>query len=70
MADKKSLKEQVYAAVIRDVISGEYPPNAILSEKQLIERFSVSKSPVRDALIELCNEGVLRSICLLSTSKL
>ena len=62
MADKKSLKEQVYAAVIRDVISGEYPPNAILSEKQLIERFSVSKSPVRDALIELCNEGVLRSI--------
>lgn len=62
MADKESLKERVYAAVIRDVISGEYPPNTILSEKQLIGRFSVSKSPVRDALIELCNEGVLRSI--------
>ncbi len=35
---------------------------SIISEKQLTERFGVSKSPVREALVELCSQGVLKSI--------
>lgn len=59
---KFSLKEQIYSAVFEQIIRGEYRDTNILNEKMLIEKFNVSKSPVREALIALCNEGVLRSI--------
>lgn len=62
MKGKASLKEQVYSEIIEKIIRSEYPPRTILTEKDLIACSGVSKSPVRDALIELCNEGVLRSI--------
>ena len=57
-----TLKEQIYQSVFESIICGEYKPNDILSEKSLVEKFQVSKSPVREALIELCNENILRSI--------
>lgn len=57
-----SLKSQIYARIFEDIIRGEYGPEDVLSEKALVEKFRVSKSPVREALIELCKEGVLRSI--------
>ena len=37
-------------------------PNDILTENQMIEKFGVSKSPVREALVELCKDGVLINI--------
>ena len=46
---------------MNDIIGGVYKQGEILNEKQLIEKYGVSKSPIRDALIELCNEGVLVS---------
>ena len=57
-----TLKQQVYASMLQDIIQGVYQSTDIISEKQLIEKYGVSKSPVRDALIELCNENILRSI--------
>ena len=42
--------------------NGEYRPNDILTENQMIEKFGVSKSPVREALVELCKDGVLINI--------
>ena len=57
-----NLKEQIYAKIFEDIIRGEYGPEDVLREKALVEKFHVSKSPVREALIELCKEGVLRSI--------
>lgn len=57
-----SLKAQIYARIFEDIIRGKYGPEDVLSEKALVEEFRVSKSPVREALIELCKEGVLRSI--------
>lgn len=55
------LKEKVYDAIFLDIIEGIYRPNEIINEKQLIERYGTSKSPVRDALMQLCSEGVLLS---------
>lgn len=57
-----SLKAQIHSQLLKDIVTGEYRPGDILNEKDLIERFGVSKSPIREALIELCNEKVLRSI--------
>ena len=57
-----TIKSRIVEAVIQDIIDGRYSPNDIITEKELIERFNVSKSPVRDALIELCANEVLKNI--------
>lgn len=56
-----SLKTEIYDSILKDIIEGNYRQNEIINEKQLIEKYGVSKSPIRDALIELCSEGVLIS---------
>lgn len=57
-----TLREKVYDSIKMDVVSGNYSPSDILNEKNLMNKYQISKAPVRDALIELCNEGVLKSI--------
>ncbi len=60
--EKSSLKSIVYQETLDGIIRGEYKAGQILNEQELVEKFGFSKSPVREALIALCNEGVLRSI--------
>lgn len=57
----KTIKEQIYASIFEDIIKGRYSSGEILKEKELIEKYNVSKSPVREALVQLCSEGVLMS---------
>lgn len=58
----KNLKEMVYSSIIADIANGVYKPNEILNERVLIEKYKCSKSPVREALILLCQNNVLRNI--------
>lgn len=55
-------KEIVYRGIFDDIILGVYPANTILNEHVLVEKYGVSKTSVREALIELCNEGILKNI--------
>jgi DNA-binding GntR family transcriptional regulator len=57
-----TIKSRVYDSITNDILNGVYPQDYVFNEKSLVEKYNVSKSPVRDALLELCNEGVLRSI--------
>lgn len=57
-----TLKDQVYQSVIDEICAGHLLPDTIFTEGQMIERFGVSKAPVREALVQLCHENVLRSI--------
>lgn len=57
-----SLKEMIHTEVFESIIRGEYSVSDIISEKMLIEKYQVSKSPVREALVELCNEGILKNM--------
>lgn len=59
---KENLKDKVYSGIYDDVTNGIYMQNDILTEGMLIEKYNVSKSPVREALIELCKDGILKSI--------
>ncbi len=59
---KASSKNMVYDSVVKDIISGRYEPNTIITEKMLLQKFDVSRAPIREALIELCKDNYLRSI--------
>lgn len=62
MMGHKSLKDYVYQQIIALICSGELKSDQIFTEKQLCERFGMSKAPIREALIQLCYEDVLKSI--------
>ncbi len=54
--------EMVYQAIFADIIRNVYDDNSILTEKMLIEKYNVSRSPVREALLRLCSEEILQSV--------
>lgn len=58
----KNLRRQVYDGVVDDIVSLRVKPGDVYNEKTLAERFHVSKSPVREALLELSAAGIVRSI--------
>lgn len=62
MDSTASLKDIVYASVLDSIITDEYKPGRILNEKELVAKFGFSKSPVREALVSLCNEEILKNI--------
>lgn len=62
MANASSLKDSIYQAILQDILSYEYKPNDIINERALVEKYGCSKSPVREALLSLCNDNVLRNI--------
>jgi DNA-binding GntR family transcriptional regulator len=62
MADTKSLKDRIYDNVLEDILQGNYPANAVINERMLIEKYDVSKTPIREALVQLCNEGMLKNL--------
>lgn len=58
----QSIKSQVYEGIMKDILDGVYKANDIINEKTLMEKYGVSKTPVREALVQLCSEGVLNNI--------
>lgn len=57
-----TLKEKVYNHVIEDIVQGEFKAGQVLTEQGLVNRYAVSKSPVREALMILTSEGILTNI--------
>ena len=58
-ASAKLLREKVYEQLRADLISCRLAPGAEIRESELAERFGVSKSPVRDALMRLERENLV-----------
>ncbi len=48
-----SLRQKVYGEIKKDIISCKLKPGEPLSENQFVERFKVSKTPIREALTSL-----------------
>lgn len=55
------LKEKVYSTILSSVISGKYPAGSFINEKTLCGELQASRAPVREALIELCAQDILKS---------
>lgn len=56
------LAVQVFETIKEEIVSGVLPPDAQLSEADLSERLGVSRTPVREALIKLAEDGLVRII--------
>lgn len=60
-ADKRKLTqcEIVRSALERDIFTGQLPPESPLDEDLIAKRFSVSRTPVREALLQLIEAGLV-----------
>jgi len=58
----QSLKSQIYERILKGVLNNNYSMDELIVESRLMNEFDVSRSPVREALIELCRDNILRSI--------
>jgi len=50
----------IYTEIKKRIVLLDYEPGQLLREKDLIEEFGVSRTPVREALIRLEAEGLVR----------
>jgi len=53
---------QVYAVLREHIVKAHFLPGAALSEKRLAEEFGVSRTPVREALIRLAEDGLVNIV--------
>ena len=58
----KSLKEKVYDILKELILTGRLEPGMLHNEKRLAEVLGVSRTPVREALLELSREGMVSFI--------
>jgi DNA-binding GntR family transcriptional regulator len=59
--DTPSLRERVYHALRDALVAGELPPGQRLRDQELAARLGVSRTPVREALQRLENEGLVET---------
>ena len=55
----RTIREQVTNQIRDDVVAGKFPAGQPLREGKLAERFGVSRGPIRDAFLQLSQEGFL-----------
>jgi len=54
-----SLVDQVYEAILSEIMDGKFGPDARLVQEELAESFGVSRQPVQQALLLLRTQGIL-----------
>lgn len=54
-----ALRDQVYAHIRDQIVSGVYPPGKVLVEVEIASELSVSRTPVSNALVMLRERGLI-----------
>jgi DNA-binding GntR family transcriptional regulator len=60
-------RDTTYEAIKNLLLSGELGPGEALSERALSEQFGVSRTPVREAICMLANDGLLEIVPMRGT---
>jgi len=58
---RQTIGVQIRSFLRREIISGHLLPRTMLSEHELSQRFGVSRTPVREALIKLAEENLVET---------
>lgn len=56
---KRVLAEDIYKAIKEDILAVDISPGAILDEAQLMSRFGVSRTPIREAIRRLISDDLV-----------
>jgi DNA-binding GntR family transcriptional regulator len=56
---RTNLSDEAYAALLDAIVTGELAPGARLRDQELAERLGISRTPVREALRRLADEGLV-----------
>jgi DNA-binding GntR family transcriptional regulator len=62
MATYRSLKDLVYEQITAEISSGKLKPNAAINEAAICADLEISRTPVREALMQLAHEGYIDHI--------
>ncbi len=54
--------QTIFDIILNRIINLEYEPGRLLSEKQLIEEFEVSRTPIREVLLKLSEKGFVKLV--------
>lgn len=58
----KTLKDHVYDYIAEQIALGNLSPEEKINESSICEELSISRTPVREALIQLASEGILDNV--------
>src|SRR4051812_24018358 len=58
---RSTLRQQIADALRDEVLAGRMQPCEEFTVKQIAEQYGVSATPVREALVDLCAQGLLDS---------
>lgn len=61
-SDNRPLAAQVYDRICADIVDGTMPPGAPLAQEQIAAKYGVSRTPVRDALVQVAADGLATAV--------
>lgn len=56
-----SIKDQIYNKIFAGIMNNEFSFDEFLTEKSLMEKYQVSRAPVREALMQLRSDRIIAS---------
>ena len=56
---RQRLADQVYGQIMEAIRSGEIGPDERIVQEKLAEEFAISRTPIREALFRMQQEGIL-----------
>jgi DNA-binding GntR family transcriptional regulator len=59
---RRNVREQVAEALRASLVAGEMRPGVVYSAPTLAERFGLSPTPVREAMLDLAKEGLVTAV--------
>jgi DNA-binding GntR family transcriptional regulator len=57
-----SLAEQAYARLRHEILTCILSPGQVVSERELARQYEVSKTPIREALTQVCHDGLMQRL--------
>src|SRR5688572_32330171 len=60
--NRRNLRQEIANALRAALVSGEMRPGVLYSAPTLAEKFGVSATPVREAMLDLASEGLVEAV--------
>jgi len=61
-ASLSSLSHQAYLRLCQEILVCDLSPGQVVSERELARRYAMSKTPIREALSQVCHQGLVQRL--------